>query len=91
MVHVPGVGKNVYAPDAAAGAGKWTFVTGDTVFASPTVVDGMVHVGSRDGKVYAPDATTGVGPGRRAPARAPGPGGRWRDTDRPPCRYGPPP
>jgi polyvinyl alcohol dehydrogenase (cytochrome) len=37
----------------------WTFVTGDAVTASPTVVDGVVYIGSWDGFFYALDARSG--------------------------------
>ena len=38
---------------------KWTFSTGDRVYSSPTVVNGVVYVGSYDFNVYAIDASTG--------------------------------
>jgi outer membrane protein assembly factor BamB len=50
---------NIYALDAATGARKWTFATGDVVHASPAVVDGVVYVGSWDRNVYAIDAASG--------------------------------
>ena len=50
---------NVYAVDAASGAFKWKFKTGDVVHASPAVVDGVVYVGSFDANFYALDANTG--------------------------------
>src|SRR5205823_3099705 len=37
----------------------WTFFTGQSVFAAPTVVDGVVYVGSSDHDLYALDAATG--------------------------------
>ncbi|MFM0632858.1 PQQ-binding-like beta-propeller repeat protein [Paraburkholderia xenovorans] len=37
----------------------WTFVTGDAVSASPTVVDDVVYIGSWDGYFYALDARSG--------------------------------
>src|SRR3972149_7524399 len=37
----------------------WHFQTGDDIYSSPTVVDGLVYVGSMDGHVYALDAATG--------------------------------
>jgi outer membrane protein assembly factor BamB len=39
---------------------RWTYRTGDVVWSSPAVVDGVVYVGSYDGKVYALSASTGV-------------------------------
>ena len=45
----------------AAGPGEqiWQFETGDTVFSSPTVVDGTIYVGSVDTNLYAIDAGSG--------------------------------
>lgn len=51
--------QHVYALDAATGALKWRFATGDVVHASPAVANGMVIVGSWDANVYAIDAQTG--------------------------------
>jgi len=51
---------NVYALDAASGALKWKFATGDVVHASPAVADGMVFVGSWDSYFYALDAASGA-------------------------------
>lgn len=50
---------NVYALDAATGAVRWTFETGDVVHATPAVVDGVVYIGSWDAYFYALDAATG--------------------------------
>ena len=50
---------NVYALDAATGALKWKFQTGDVVHASPAISDGVLFVGSWDSYFYALDATTG--------------------------------
>jgi eukaryotic-like serine/threonine-protein kinase len=50
---------NVYAVDAASGAMKWKFQTGDVVHASPALADGTVYIGSWDTFFYALDATTG--------------------------------
>ena len=50
---------NVYALDAARGALKWKFKTGDVVHSSPAVVDGTVFIGSWDTYLYALDAATG--------------------------------
>jgi len=51
---------NVYALDAATGAVRWKFKTGEVVHASPAVVDGTVYVGSWDTNFYALDAATGA-------------------------------
>jgi outer membrane protein assembly factor BamB len=51
---------NVYALDAASGAVKWKFKTGDVVHASPAVAEGTVYVGSWDTYLYALDAVTGA-------------------------------
>ena len=51
--------QNVYALDAATGALRWTFATGDVVHASPALADGVVYIGSWDRNLYALDATTG--------------------------------
>jgi len=51
---------NVYAVDAAIGALKWKFTTGDVVHASPAVAGGLVLVGSWDTNFYALDAATGA-------------------------------
>ena len=50
---------NVYALDAASGALRWKFTTGDVVHASPAVSDGKLFVGSWDSYFYALDAATG--------------------------------
>jgi eukaryotic-like serine/threonine-protein kinase len=50
---------NVYALDAASGALKWKFKTGDVVHASPAFAEGTVFVGSWDTYFYALDAATG--------------------------------
>ncbi len=42
----------------AAGTVLWTFQTGDAVWSSPTVTDGVVYFGSDDKSVYAIDTTT---------------------------------
>jgi len=51
---------HVYAVDAATGALKWKFKTGDVVHSSPAVSGGMVYVGSWDSYFYALDAATGA-------------------------------
>ncbi|MFL6307793.1 MAG: PQQ-binding-like beta-propeller repeat protein [Candidatus Sulfotelmatobacter sp.] len=50
---------NVYALDAASGALRWKFKTGDVVHASPAIADGMVFIGSWDSYFYAIDAASG--------------------------------
>jgi outer membrane protein assembly factor BamB len=50
---------NVYALDAATGAVKWKFQTGDVVHASPAISDGTLFIGSWDSYFYALDAATG--------------------------------
>jgi len=50
---------NVYALDAASGALKWKFKTGNVVHSSPAVSGGMLYVGSWDHYLYALDAATG--------------------------------
>jgi outer membrane protein assembly factor BamB len=49
----------VYALDAATGALKWKFATGDVVHASPAIADGTVYIGSWDSYFFALDAATG--------------------------------
>ena len=50
---------NVYALDAASGALKWKFKTGDVVHASPAIAHGTVFIGSWDSYFYALDAANG--------------------------------
>ena len=50
---------NVYALDAATGAVKWKFKTGDVVHASPALAHGVLFVGSWDSYFYALDAASG--------------------------------
>src|SRR2546423_7866392 len=50
---------NIYALDAASGALRWKFKTGDVVHASPAIAGGTVFIGSWDSYFYALDATTG--------------------------------
>lgn len=50
---------NVYALDAATGALKWKFATGDVVHASPAIANGVLFIGSWDSNFYALDAATG--------------------------------
>jgi len=48
----------VYALDAASGALRWKFHTGNVVHASPAVAAGTLYVGSWDSYFYALDAAT---------------------------------
>jgi outer membrane protein assembly factor BamB len=50
---------DVYALDAASGALRWKFRTGDVVHASPAIANGLVYVGSWDSNFYAIDAKNG--------------------------------
>lgn len=49
----------VYALDAATGAPRWKFKTGDVVHASPAISNGVLYIGSWDRNMYALDAATG--------------------------------
>lgn len=51
---------NLYALDAATGAQRWKFATGDVVHASPAYDAGTIYFGSWDSYLYAVDAATGV-------------------------------
>jgi outer membrane protein assembly factor BamB len=50
---------NIYALNAASGALKWKFKTGDVVHASPAIADGTLFLGSWDSFFYALDAASG--------------------------------
>jgi outer membrane protein assembly factor BamB len=50
---------NVYALDAATGALRWKFHTGNVVHASPAVANGTLYIGSWDSYFYALDAKSG--------------------------------
>lgn len=50
---------NFYALDAASGALRWKFTTGDVVHASPAYDSGTVYFGSWDSYFYALDAASG--------------------------------
>jgi outer membrane protein assembly factor BamB len=50
---------NIYALDAATGALKWKFQTGDVVHASPAISGGTLFIGSWDSYFYAIDAASG--------------------------------
>lgn len=58
-VYIGSGDQHVYALDAATGALKWSFATGDVVHASPAVANGVVYIGSWDRNLYALDASTG--------------------------------
>jgi outer membrane protein assembly factor BamB len=49
----------IYSLNAASGALKWKFKTGDVVHASPAIADGTLFLGSWDSYFYALDAATG--------------------------------
>lgn len=51
---------NVYALDAASGALRWKYRTGDVVHASPAYANGVVFIGSWDSYFYAIDAASGA-------------------------------
>ncbi len=59
LVFIGSGDQHVYALDAATGALRWSFATGDVVHASPAFADGLVYIGSWDRNVYALDAATG--------------------------------
>jgi len=60
VVYIGSNNKNLYALDAATGAGIWNYPTGNEVFSSPMVANGVVYVGSDDQNLYALDASTGA-------------------------------
>jgi hypothetical protein len=64
-----------YSPSTAPTTNQtlWNFTTGDWVFSSPAVADGVVYVGSFDNKTYALNATNGD-PIWNFPA------GKWTDS-----------
>ena len=59
MVYFGSGDGNVYALNAASGALRWKFHTGDVVHASPALAQGKLYVGSWDSYFYALDAATG--------------------------------
>lgn len=71
MVYFGSGDGGVYAIDAATGAQRWRFETGDVVHASPAVVDGVVYVGSWDSHFYAIDARSGLERWRHATGKDP--------------------
>jgi len=50
----------VLSPATTSITKRWSFRTGDYVFSSPAVANGVVYVGSDDRTVYALDAATGA-------------------------------
>jgi eukaryotic-like serine/threonine-protein kinase len=50
---------NIYALDAATGALRWKFHTGNVVHASPAFANGTLYIGSWDSYFYALDAKSG--------------------------------
>ena len=48
---------NVIALDAGSGTRQWSYPTGQSIWAAPTVSDGVVYAASLDGSVYALSAT----------------------------------
>ena len=59
-VFVGSKARKLYAVNAASGTKVWEFATGDAVYSSPTVADGLVFVGSMDKKLYALTAANGA-------------------------------
>ncbi len=59
MVYFGSGDTHVYALDAASGALRWKFKTGDVVHASPAISNGVLYIGSWDRNMYALDAATG--------------------------------
>jgi outer membrane protein assembly factor BamB len=55
-----GSGNEVISLNAATGSLLWSYATGNTVFSSPAVANGVVYVGSYDNHVYALNASTGT-------------------------------
>lgn len=59
VVYIGSGDQHVYALDAATGALRWSFATGDVIHASPAVAEGTVYIGSWDRNLYAIDAMNG--------------------------------
>jgi outer membrane protein assembly factor BamB len=59
VVYIGSGDNHVYAIDAATGAQRWSFRTGNVVHASPAVANGVVFIGSWDRNMYALDAKSG--------------------------------
>jgi outer membrane protein assembly factor BamB len=51
--------RRVYALNAATGRLRWSYTTGNGIYAGPAVSGGIVYIGSDDGKLYALNAATG--------------------------------
>ncbi|MGC9318411.1 MAG: PQQ-binding-like beta-propeller repeat protein [Armatimonadota bacterium] len=58
MVYAP-VGHSIYAIDRRTGALVWERSTGDNIYSSPALADGILYFGSRDGNLWAVDAEDG--------------------------------
>jgi len=50
----------LYALNGTTGALLWSYTTGNWIYSSPTVANGVVYIGSYDYNVYALNATTGA-------------------------------
>lgn len=59
VVYIGSGDQHVYALDAATGARRWAFATGDVIHSAPAVSGGVVYIGSWDRNLYALDAATG--------------------------------
>jgi outer membrane protein assembly factor BamB len=59
-VYVGSENHNIYAFNAATGATQWTATTGDSVFPSLAVANGVVYASSADDNLYAFNAATGA-------------------------------
>jgi eukaryotic-like serine/threonine-protein kinase len=53
VVYIGSLDDKVYALNASTGALLWSYTTGNEVYDSPVVANGVVYVGSDDDKVYA--------------------------------------
>jgi outer membrane protein assembly factor BamB len=42
------------------GKSRWTLTTGDRIYSSPTVANGIVYISSQDHKLYALDTISGA-------------------------------
>lgn len=51
---------NLYALETDAGIQRWFFETGDGVWSTPAIFEGMLYVTSLDGNLYVLDAGTGA-------------------------------
>jgi len=59
-LYIGGADGNVYALDALTGDWLWEYPTGDKIWATPTISDGVVYIGSFDKSLYAIDAAAGT-------------------------------